>query len=160
MDLEPAADLFYALLRAHICELIRCSERDPAELRTWFQECTWVDYLIKAGRVSPEDIRWCVAATRAKHTSRAKENISLFLAYKMSNSGEHHEAKRAALLRRAKSGEKLTLKELEGDELVGTYLNQEELCALVGKHVKFAREEEKILAAFDDENSTSLSVNH
>ncbi len=160
MNMEPAADLFYALLRAHLCDLIHCNERDPAELKTWFKECIWVDYLVKAGRISPQDIQWCVAATRAKHTSRAKENISLYLAYKMSNSGEYHEAKRQDFLRRSKSGIKLMMSELDGDELVGTYLNQEEICALVGKQVKFAREEEKILEAFDDENPASVSASH
>jgi hypothetical protein len=158
MDLEPAADLFYALLRAHLCDLIRCSERDPSELRAWFNECTWIDYLVKAGRVSPEDMQWCLAATRAKHGSRSKENISLYLAYKMSNSGPYEDAKRQTLLHRAESTEKLVLRELDGDELVGTYLNQEELCALVGKQVKFAREEEKILEAFDSENPASVRV--
>jgi hypothetical protein len=160
MDMEPAADLFYALLRAHLCDLIHCNERDPAELKAWFNDCTWVDYLVKAGRVSPDDIQWCIAATRAKHSSRAKENISLFLAYKMSNSGEHNEIKRQELLRQSQSGLKLMMSELDGDELVGTYLNQEEICALVGKQVKFAREEEKILEAFDDENRASVGASH
>jgi hypothetical protein len=155
MDLDGAADLFYALLRAYIGELIRCAEPEAAPLRRWFRESRWVRFLVETGRVSAEDVRWCLAATRAKHTSRAKANISLWLAYKMSHSGDYDRAKRDALLNRPKP---LDLRELESDELVGTYLDQAELCALVGKQVKFAREEEKILHAFDEETLESVGA--
>ncbi len=141
--------LFYALLRSHICNVIQCSEPDHESMRTSLCESRWVRELLRVGRVSERDIKWCLASVKAKRESRAKENISLLLAYELSNSATLDARKRKKLLAQIKHGG-IDLKDIECDDLIGARLTQEEIWALFGgKQVKFRREKEKLEEAFN-----------
>jgi len=148
MELEGMIRLFYALLRSHICDVIRCSEPDHERLRASLCESRWVRALLRVGRVSERDIKWCLASAKAKRESRAKENISLLLAYELSHSAELDPRKRKKLLALIGRGG-VDLKDIECEDLIGAQLTQEEIWALFGgKQVKFRREKAKLEEAF------------